>query len=127
MARQGLKEYRGLLWIIAIIAIIGAVYFMVDPTTSRWVPKCTVYTLTGYKCPGCGSQRMLHSLLHGDLKAAWHYNAFLICFIPFIIFGAAVEMNRKRYPTLYARVYSTPVIITVCVLIILWTICRNIF
>ncbi len=123
----GWRKYRGTLLVIAICVVIACLYFVIDPTTSRWVPKCTVYSLTGYKCPGCGSQRMLHALLHGDLGAAWHYNAFLLCAIPFIIFGAAVEAARKRYPNLYAQVYSMPVVITVCVLIVLWTVGRNIF
>jgi hypothetical protein len=38
-----------------IIVAVAAVYFFVDPSASRWVPKCAFHEITGYDCPGCGS------------------------------------------------------------------------
>ena len=39
--------------------------------------------MTGLDCPGCGSLRALHQLLHGNIKSALHFNALLVCGLPF--------------------------------------------
>lgn len=59
-------------------AAIGTCVFVVaaDPTTPGGAsPPCPTKTLFGIVCPGCGTARMVHSLLHGDLRAALSYNA----------------------------------------------------
>ena len=52
--------------------------YVADPTTTRWYPPCPFHKLTGLDCPGCGSSRGLHSLLHGHFLAAMDYNLLLI-------------------------------------------------
>src|SRR5690606_2629375 len=47
-----------------VLAVVGF-YGLVDPATGI-LPSCPFYTLTHWYCPGCGSQRALHALLHGD-------------------------------------------------------------
>jgi hypothetical protein len=47
-----------------------------DPTTPNGpLPTCPTKALLGIDCPGCGSLRMLYSLLHGNLLAAARFNA----------------------------------------------------
>ncbi|WP_310779413.1 DUF2752 domain-containing protein [Mycobacterium sp. Z3061] len=47
-----------------------------DPTTPNGpLPTCPTKALLGIDCPGCGSMRMLYSLMHGDLLAAARFNA----------------------------------------------------
>lgn len=118
---------NGLLGILAIVAIavLGLVYYFVDPGGVGFMPRCMFHTLTGWDCPGCGSQRMIHALLHGDLRAAWNYNSFLLLSLPFIFFLVWLEIRHKRYPRLYMRVHSVPVVIGVCALIVAWGIFRN--
>lgn len=90
------------------------------------MPQCVFYRLTGWKCVGCGSQRMLHALLHGDLPGAFRANAFVVLMLPAILFLLYVELNRIRHPSLYAKVYSTGLIIATGVLLAAWFIVRNI-
>jgi hypothetical protein len=53
----------------------GAVW-MGDPTTPGGpLPVCPTKALLGIDCPGCGSLRMVYSLLHGDVLSAVRYNA----------------------------------------------------
>lgn len=42
------------------------------------LPPCLFRQITGLHCPGCGGTRMVESLLHGDVAAAWSYNPLLL-------------------------------------------------
>ena len=118
------KILTGGLVSVGAIALIAA-YFVIDPSQTVWAPKCMFNVLTGLQCAGCGSQRMVHALLHGDLSSAWHYNAFLLCLLPLLAVMAFAAAFRTRLPRLYAAVNSLPVLIAVGTGIILWSILRN--
>lgn len=112
--------------------IVGAVlllvvYFVFDPRTSQWFPKCTFLTLTGYKCAGCGSQRVLHSLLQGDIAAAWHYNALLTAAVPVLGLYLFSHFTRERYVRLYNMLNHTYAIAVWIVVVIAWWVLRNVF
>ena len=66
------------LLVLAALLVIGAVYYALDPSASGLFPRCVFLSMTGYKCPGCGSQRAIHALLHGDVLGAFKYNALLL-------------------------------------------------
>ncbi len=70
---------------IVIAGIVGCMFlFCVNPTEIEWIPKCPFYVLTGYKCPGCGTLRGIHHLLHFHFSAAWAMNPLLIVMMPLI-------------------------------------------
>lgn len=119
------KEYIRIAVALAAAALFCALYFLIDPEASSWVPQCVFHRLTGLKCPGCGSQRMLHALLHGDIAAAWHHNAMLLCLLPLLIPMILIELAPSRWPRIYARLHSVPVMISLLVLLILWSFLRN--
>src|SRR5215469_232196 len=58
-----------------------------DPATSGLFPPCPVRYLTGWYCPGCGSLRAIHQLLHGNLRMAWSMNALTMVLFPFMVYG----------------------------------------
>jgi hypothetical protein len=70
---------RGPLAVVA--AAVGGcgVLMVVDPNEpgSLLLP-CPLFVLTGIQCPACGSTRMVHALLHGDVAAAWEFNAVML-------------------------------------------------
>lgn len=105
---------------------IAVFYFAVDPEQVSYAPFCLFHKLTGLQCPGCGSQRMAHALLHGDFAAAWHYNALLLCFLPLLAFMLWLEIVRSRRPRLYARFYHPVTVLTIAAVIVTWTIVRNV-
>lgn len=125
--RRGMRAGRATLLGIAVAAAVAVIYFTVDPAHSAWIPKCAFHSITGYDCPGCGSQRMLHALLHGDFAAAWQANAFIICVTPLLALMAYAAATRQRHPLLYSRLNSLPVIIILTVALIAWSILRNLF
>lgn len=81
-------------------------------------------TLTGHNCPGCGSQRMLHALLHGDFAAAWGYNAFLLIMLPVIVVMIYLEFRAERFPRLYSAFHSLAAVIILLSAILIWWIIR---
>lgn len=108
-----------------VMAALSVAYYAIDPASSSFMPQCLFKTITGWDCPGCGSQRMLHALLHGDFIAAWQYNPFLLAISPFLLLLLYAAMTRNSHPRLYARLNSPAVIITLLVLLLLWSVLRN--
>lgn len=80
-------------WGTALAALGGAVllaYLCVFDPGKGGYPSCPFRFFTGLDCPGCGSQRCLHDLLHGRLAQAWADNAFLLLAVPLAVVHWAV-------------------------------------
>ncbi|MBP8261070.1 MAG: DUF2752 domain-containing protein [Verrucomicrobia bacterium] len=48
------------------------------PVEWPFYPRCMFHQISGCLCPGCGSLRAIHLLLHGQLQAAFQANALLL-------------------------------------------------
>lgn len=112
---------------IAAIFIVFFLYGSIDPATSKWFPKCPFYLLTGFKCPGCGSQRAVHQLLHLHIGAAFRCNALLVAFIPLLAFLLSADLLRYRFPKYYLASRKPALGWTVLAVILLWWVLRNVF
>lgn len=114
-------------WIVPAVLVAAAVfYYFSDPLTSRFMPQCLFHRITGLQCVGCGSQRMLHALLHGDLSGAFRANALALLSIPVVVFLAWVDINRTNRSQLYRKVYTTSLAVSIGVILVAWFIARNI-
>ncbi len=105
---------------------LAVLFFVIDPNKSEIFPKCIFHSVTGYHCPGCGSQRAIHSLLHLDLMGVVGNN-FL--FIPaFLLIGYHYShpvFNKKfnlKLPNLFYLKYTPWVILAI---VVLFWILRN--
>jgi hypothetical protein len=83
--------------------VVGVVMLAVfDPATSGVFPPCPVRYLTGWYCPGCGSLRAVHQLLHGNLRTAWAMNPLTVVLLPFLAYGLAAhalnDLRARRSP-----------------------------
>ena len=92
---------------VVLVSAIGvaagvAILFWFNPTRYGFYPFCAFYRSTGLLCPGCGSLRALHQLLHGHIVQAIHFNALLVLSLPLlIVLGMRECLNRwqgKRAP-----------------------------
>jgi len=110
-----------------LIAAVGLVALRVfDPATSGVFPPCPVHYLTGWYCPGCGSLRALHQLLHGNLRAAWAMNPLTVILLPFLTYGLASRLVAETYGKGLPRIFLPAVWIrALCAAIILFGIARN--
>lgn len=75
---------RGLLAGLVVVGVAVGLFalFRFNPAEHGFFPRCTFHSVSGWECPGCGGQRALHQLLHGNLGAALRYNALFIALLP---------------------------------------------
>jgi hypothetical protein len=71
------------------------VLFLFDPSRYSFYPTCAFHKATGLLCPGCGSLRAAHHLLHGELVTAFRFNPLLVTLLPLVTGFAAVYCVRK--------------------------------
>lgn len=109
---------------VAVIFFVGRYYYLHDPG-SGVAPKCLFKMLTGYDCPGCGSQRALHAFLHGNIAEAWHYNPFVFFAVPAAAFYIFAEATRKKNPQLHRAATAPLFIVLLIVAVITYTVARN--
>lgn len=58
----------------AATAALAVRVWAVDPNIPGHYPLCPTFALTGIYCPGCGTLRAAHALLHGDLVGSFSKN-----------------------------------------------------
>lgn len=112
MAKVAAFAVLGLACLICLIFL-----FAYNPAQTSWFPRCPFYALTGYKCPGCGTLRGLHALLHFKIADALRYNFFMIVSIPLL--SVLALMPRVRFN----RRLLTAILIAAT----FWWIGRNLF
>jgi uncharacterized protein DUF2752 len=74
-----------LIW--STLAVASVYLYVFEPGKSGFFPVCPFRALTGFTCPGCGSTRGLHRLLHGDVVAAFQFNPLLVLSLPFLLYA----------------------------------------
>jgi hypothetical protein len=73
-----------------VAAILGGgiaaayVLYAFNPVNSALYVPCPFHALTGLYCPGCGSLRTIHHLLHGHLQTAVGLNPLMVLSLPFL-------------------------------------------
>lgn len=100
------------------VAIAASLVFLYlyNPQDISFFPRCPFYALTGYKCPGCGTLRAIHAMLHFRFGDALRLNPLLFAAIPVVV-GLLVS---RRFAT---NVVVSRVILAV---VIIYWIVRNI-
>ncbi|MFY2860525.1 DUF2752 domain-containing protein [Mycobacterium sp. THU-M104] len=93
---------------------------LVDPHHAHSLyPPCLFKSLTGWNCPLCGGLRMTHDVLHGDLVAGLHDNAFALIGIPVLAAWIVLRRRHRREPL------PVPAVMTITLITAVWTVVRN--
>ncbi len=79
---------RSTVIVIWSLLLAGSIYLYVfEPGKTGFFPVCLFRALTGFTCPGCGSTRAMHQILHGHFIAAFMLNPLLLLAFPFLLFA----------------------------------------
>ncbi|MDX6614435.1 MAG: hypothetical protein QOD75_3621 [Blastocatellia bacterium] len=71
---------------------LGSTYlYLFNPAAGAGYPACPFRMITGFQCPGCGSLRGLHQLLHGHPLATFKLNPLLFLTLPFLLYVLFLE------------------------------------
>lgn len=75
-----------IIWLaIALGSLVLFLFNPANPADQSFFPKCPFRMVTGFLCPGCGTLRGLHQLLHGDPLAAFKLNPLMVVTLPFLL------------------------------------------
>ncbi len=74
------------------------VVYLADPATTGWYPVCPSRVFLHFYCPGCGTLRATHRLLHGDLSGALAMNPVLVLALPFLLHGLWTSSTGRAAP-----------------------------
>jgi len=115
IVRQRLKAVA--LW--GLLASGAAYLFFFEPGRTGFFPLCPFRSLTGLRCPGCGTTRALHQLLHGHALAAFELNPLLLLALPvlgilLIVYTRCAVDGRPMPQVVLPRTYA-------------WAICALVF
>jgi uncharacterized protein DUF2752 len=94
-----LERTKAVPLLLVVFAAAGAtaVLFFFPPEEHAFYPRCFFHTLTGLQCPGCGSLRAAHRLLHGEVASAFRFNPLMVTLAPlFAIWLAAYGIARMN-------------------------------
>ncbi|WP_255498734.1 DUF2752 domain-containing protein [Dysgonomonas sp. ZJ709] len=113
---------------IALTAIAIVIYFLFSPEESNIFPQCPFHYLTGLDCPGCGSQRAIHNILHFRIKEAFFFNPLLVISIPYLIYGIYMEYfgGKQKYPTARQIFFGKTATIIIFFIVIVYWVGRNV-
>ena len=120
--KTGMSAAGMLLLVVAL-----SLFYAFDPATDPFFPLCPFRAITGLECPGCGSQRAIHSLLHLQVGDALAYNALMVVALPYILLGIWLERlgGGRRYPRLQRFFFGRWSALVVLMLVLIYWVIRN--
>lgn len=120
-------KLKYILGISLVVVTLIAVYYNFNPEMYNFFPECPFHKYLHLDCPGCGSQRAIHALLHGNIMTALDYNVLLVLSIPVLLVHFSLKtysyFSHKNLELKFWYSPQTPKIIFVVVLVF-W-IARN--
>ena len=116
-----------MLTVVLALCAGGLYLYVFNPAGSGIYPICPFHALTGLHCPGCGTGRAMHQLLHGNLWAAMRLNPLAVLLLPPVAYGsvsiALKAVGRKPLPSVFIPAFW---IWTLLAVILLFWVLRNI-
>src|SRR6056297_1458833 len=83
--------------LLVLFAGLAVLYFLLNPDETEFFPRCIFHSLTGYYCPGCGSQRAIHNLLHLDIAGVVGNNFLFLPAVLAIIYHYIHPFLNKKF------------------------------
>jgi len=120
------KKYYFLI-LPALLIAVAAVFYFFDPARLAIFPRCPFFVITGYYCPGCGSQRAIHSFLHFRWADVIHYNILVFPAVLFITYHYAALLLKRKFGISFPDIlYNKKIPWIILTIVIAFWIARNI-
>ncbi len=115
------------LWILGLLFLAVALYyFFLNPyQQTDFFMSCPFYKITGYQCPGCGSQRAFHELLHFHFFEAFKQNALFVLGIPYVLLIFYANFNKEKHQKLRQVLLGNKTLLILLIVAILFGVLRN--
>ncbi len=121
-----MRKFKNYIMLL-LFGVIAFFYFTINPNEVDFMLKCPLYSTTGVYCPGCGSQRALHHLLHGNLIKAAHNNILFLIGLLSAIYHYIIPSINKHFNKSFKSIFNkNKNLLFILILIILFWILRNI-
>jgi hypothetical protein len=97
-----------------LVGLLGGLFFVFyffNPSQHSFFLPCPFKLITGYHCPGCGSQRAIHQLAHGNFSSAFGYNPLMVLSLPLLFYGFGIKIwnylfaTQKRAALFYSPIF----------------------
>jgi hypothetical protein len=109
-----------LLVISTTVLIVALLYFFLDARNAGIFPHCPFNSITGLFCPGCGSQRAVSALLHGELLQALSFNILLVFSMPLVLYSAMVSIaNNFTKKQWQQKLFYSPLFVKVFLFVVI--------
>ena len=115
------------LWILGLLFLAVALYyFFLNPyQQTDFFMSCPFYKITGYQCPGCGSQRPFHEILPSHFLGAFQQNAFFVLGIPYVLLIFYANFNKEKHQKLRQVLVGNKTLLILLIVAILFGVLRN--
>ena len=104
---------------------------VIDPEKYRFTfcPDKDWVNILEFYCPGCGSQRAIHQLLHFNIIDAFRLNPLMVLSLPIIFYGLLLQIWNFIFETKYrvSLFYSKLFIYGYFGAVLLYWICKMYF
>jgi Protein of unknown function (DUF2752) len=106
-----------------LLAVAGAwVLYTYPPESVSFYPRCVFHAVTGLQCPGCGTTRALHHLLHGRVAEAFRLNPMIFGVMGMFAF-ATPSFLRGETPRFVMQPWFAW---TALIVVVAWGVLRNV-
>ncbi len=122
------SEQRHRLYIVmAVLATVSALGLLYAGFVKQGIGiPCLFYSITGWRCPGCGISRSLSALLHFRFNQFIQYNLLSpVIVLYLLLWGGSIA---KNYVQKGKAVYTSPcrwINIALLAVLLLWWLLRN--
>lgn len=120
-----MKKFFAIVLLLFLVAALCYFYFLNPENNNNTFATCILKYTTGYDCPGCGGQRALHHILHGNLVQAFKLNPFIYILFPVISYYLVRNILIPFNVILPPIKLSNRTILLVLILLLLFAILRN--
>lgn len=111
---------------LLLLGVIALFYFKIDPTEVDFLLICPLYSTSGIYCPGCGSQRAIHNLLHLDFLSALKNNFLLVIGLLLFVYHYGISMINNIFNKNYSSVLNHTMAVKLLIIgTLLFWILRN--